>query len=272
MRRPGDRPFDVLLVGSGLGATACAFALARGGARVGFVAGVGRSRSLEADGGIVDPLLVLRAFGEGAPLGDVVTRRQTFTAESVGSTPLLNSVEEMPRRQVYLRLELETWARERTVAAGAEYVEGFIEATVLPAPGDLLEIMSEAGDQTLSAKTIALCEGSDPRISMRAGLRPDYDPEDQLHFAKTIIQRPAGEAVYLTGNTRTSWGMPIGVTLVPLGSGSIVSVVARIENIMRSNRSSSNALEDLLPSRLGIDLGLQGERIHTGVELSALRR
>ncbi|HEV2074074.1 MAG TPA: hypothetical protein VGR29_10585 [Thermomicrobiales bacterium] len=272
MPYPGSRAFDVLLVGSGLGAAACTFELARGGARVGFVAGVGRPRSLEADGGVVDPLLVLRAFGEGAPLGALVTQRQTFMAESVNTAPLLSPVEEMLPRHVYRRLELETWARERAVAAGAEYVEGFIEETVLPAPGELLELISEVGDQTLSAKTIALCEGSDPRISMRARLRPDYDPEDQLHFAKTIIERPAGDAVYLTGNTRTSWGMPIGVTAVPLESGLIVSVVARIENIMRSNRSSTNALEDLLSSSLGFDLGLQGERIDTGVELSALRR
>jgi flavin-dependent dehydrogenase len=272
MRDSGRTPFDVLLVGSGLGATACARALAREGMRVGFVAGVGRSRSLEADGGVVDPQLVLRAFGEGAPLGAVVTQQQMFRADNVDSAPLVSPVEEMPPRQTYRRIELERWARERAVAAGAEYAEGFIEETVPPAPGELLELISEAGDQTLSAGTIALCEGSDPRISMRAGLRPDYDPEDQLHFAKTIIERPAGEAVYSTGNTRASRGMPIGITVVPLEAGLLVSVVARIENIMRCNRSSTNALDDLLASRLGMDLGLQGERIHTGVELSAMRR
>lgn len=268
----GRSQFDVLLIGSGLGATACAYALVQGGKHVGIIAGVGRPRSLEADGGVIDPQLVASAFGEAAPLGHTVSWRQTFSAEDVNAGLQWGVVEEMRPRQTYRRLELESWARQRAIAAGAEYLDGFVEGKVLQAPDETLTLTSEAGDRALTAGTIALCEGSDPRIAMRAGLRPDYDPEEQLHFARTMIAQSPTDVVYRMGSTRTSWGMPITIAIVPLQSSVIVSVAARMENIMRSSRSSVDALNDLLTSRLAEDLRLQGERIHTGVELVAMRQ
>lgn len=264
--------FDVLLVGSGLGATACAHALACGGKRVGFVAGVGRPRSLEADGGLVDPKLVSDAFGDGAPLGEVVKSRKTFRASDVGSAPAFGAVEEMRPRRAYRRHEFERWARQRAIAEGAEYLEGFVEGQVRPTPDGTLMLASESGDQMLAADAIALCEGADPRIPMHAGLRPDYSPEDQLHFARTVVAQSMGEAIYRSGDTRTTWGMPIRVSIVPMEAAVVVSVAARIENVMRSNRSAVNALDDLLSSCMGAELGLQGERVHTEVELVAMRR
>lgn len=268
----GRSQFDVLLIGSGLGATACAYALVQGGKRVGIIAGVGRPRSLEADGGVINPQLVASAFGEAAPLGHTVSWRQTFSAEDVNAGLQWGVVEEMRPRRTYRRLELESWARQRAIAAGAEYLDGFVEGKVLQAPDETLTLTSEADDRALTAGTIALCEGSDPRIAMRVGLRPDYDPEEQLHFARTMIAQSPTDGVYRMGSTRTSWGMPITIAIVPLQSSVIVSVAARMENIMRSSRSSVDALNDLLTSRFAEDLGLQGERIHTGVELVAMRQ
>jgi flavin-dependent dehydrogenase len=177
----------------------------------------------------------------------------------------------MALRRTYRRLELEMWAREQALAAGAVYLDGFIEGQVLPLSSGAVSLTDEANEASLTATRIALCEGSDPRIAMRFGLRPDYSPEEQVHFARTVIARPQGDAVYRSGRTRTSWGMPIGVTIVPLGATTMVAVDTRIENVMRAARSTQEALLDLLSSPLGNALGLSGERIHTGIELTALR-
>ncbi len=264
--------YDVLLLGSGLGATPVARRLAEAGKRVAFLPGVGRSRSLDSDGGLVSEDVISRAFGAGAPLGAEISRHQAFTARTVESLPSVASTEAMPPRRVYRRLELEKWATGRATDAGADYLEDFIEGKLLPAPDNRLRLTEEGGDRAVEATTVGLCEGSDPRIAMRLGLRPDYGPEEQVHFARTVIARPRADDVMLTGDTRTRWGMPIRVMVLPFGSETLVSVVARIENIMRSSHSSRDALEDLLASPLGIHLGLEGPRMHTGMELVALRR
>lgn len=263
--------FDVLLIGSGLGASAAARALALDGQRVGFMEGVGRSRSLESEVGIVDPTLIGDAFGAGAPLGQSIAFRQAFIAESVDQYPTMGAAEVMDRRLVYRRLELELWARDRALQAGAIYLDGFAEGRVLPVESGLLTLTDEASLHSLTATTVGLCEGSDPRIAMRVGLRPDYSPEQQIHFARAIIARPPSDAIYRTGRTRTSWGMPIGVTVIPVGATIMVAVDSRIENVMRSSKSTQEALFDLLASPLGSALGLVGERLHTGIELTALR-
>lgn len=267
-----DFDFDIVFVGTGLGATAPARRLAEEGQRVAIIPGVGRSRSLESDGGMVDPRLVERAFGNGAPLGQVIVSRQGFVAETVEHAPELGPIDAVPPRFTYRRVEIESWAREQAVAAGAKYLDGFIEGRVLPHESGGLTLTEEDNDTGVRAATIVLCEGSDPRIAMRAGLRPDYSPEEQVHFARTILVRPQTAAVYRSGRSRTSWGMPIGVAIIPMGATTLVSVDTRIENVMRATRSTQEALLDLLSSRLGEELGLAGERLHTGIELTALRR
>lgn len=268
-----DHPdFDVILVGMGLGATSVARSLARAGQRVGIVAGVGRSRSPEADGGLVDAELVEQAFGPDAPLGAAVDRRQVFISSNVEGAYTPGGLNLMSPRRAYRRLDLETWARNRAVEAGAIYLEGFVEAQVMPLPTGEMTLVDESGTTSLRARTIVLCEGSDPRIAMRVGLRPDYPPEDQVHFARTVLAAPMDDLVYRHGRTRTSWGMPVGLTVVPLGATTLVAVDSRIENVMRGARSTQEALLDALSSPLGASLGLWGERIHTGMELTALRR
>jgi flavin-dependent dehydrogenase len=167
---------------------------------------------------------------------------------------------------------MELWAKDQALAAGAVFFDGFIEGQVLPLVSGLLTLTDEADERALAARTIVLCEGSDPRIAMRVGLRPDYSPEEQVHFARAIIARPQADAIFRSGRTRTSWGMPIGVSVVPLGATMMVAVDTRIENVMRASRSTQEALLDLLSSPLGDALNLAGERIHTGIELTALRR
>jgi hypothetical protein len=65
--------------------------------------------------------------------------------------------------------------------------------------------------------------------------------------------------------------MPIEVSLIPQSDGTLVSVSTRIENVMRSSRSSKDALEDMLASAAFGFLDVAGERGDTGMELVALR-
>jgi electron transfer flavoprotein-quinone oxidoreductase len=276
MKRSPDHVYDAVLIGVGLASTACARALADAGLRVAIVEGVGRSRSLDADGGMVDPDLVSQAFDaapDEVPLDRPVERLQRFRGDA-GSTIVLEEAKRVAHRQAFSRAELEAWALRQAIARGAEYLDGFVEQTVSPQFDGSLQLTGEDGQRHVSARMIALCEGSDPRIAMRVGLRPDYGPEDQVHFAKTLIEASdtlTREGDYLSGTWRTSWGMPVDVAVVPLTSGAVVSVATRIENVMRCSRSAQNALDDLLGTPSARTLVPDGARDRTGVELVAMR-
>lgn len=271
MTQPSLDDFDVVLIGLGLASTACARELSGGSMRVAVVPGVARSRSPEADGGLIDAQLVSGAFGRGAPLGQRVSMREVFSVGKGSISPALEPAVEMPERRTFRRVELESWALAHATDAGALYLDGFIEGTVLPRQDGSLALTAEGDARQVSARTVVLCEGSDPRIAMRVGLRPDYAPDDQIHFARTILEQAVPSAAYQSGTWRTSWGMPVEASVLPLESGVIVSVAARIENIMRCSRSSFDALEDILASPAAMEMGLTGSRVQSGVELVSLR-
>lgn len=260
---------DILLVGSGLGATAAARGLLAAGYRVVLVPGIGRARSPHIDGGLVDGELVASAFGDGAPLGEVVERQARFRLVSPDRFEV-TTPERIESRRRYRRKDLERWTMEGVVAAGGVFIEDLIEGKALPQPDGSIVLTSERDARMVRAGIMALCEGADPRIPLRVHLRPDYGPEDQLHFARTILHGPS-PGTLLHGSWRTAWGMPVEVALVPQEDGTLVSVATRIENVMRASRSSKDALEDLLRSDAFATLGVEGGRGETGMELMALR-
>lgn len=261
---------DILLVGSGLGSTAAARALAKAGVRVVLITGVGRSRSAQVDGGVIDPALAETAFGVGAPLGEPVTEVSTLT-DTAGGEFAVGSATALSSARRYQRGQLETWAMEQATAAGAVFLDDFVEGHALPVGDEAMVLTSEGNGRILRARLIALCEGADPRIALRVGLRPDYGPEDQLHFARTrFTGRPVEQM--LRGTWRTGWGMPVGVDITPQADGTLVSVVARIENIMRASRSSKDALRALIASPAFGSLGIVGQAGNFSMELVAMRR
>ncbi len=260
---------DVLLVGSGLGATAAACFLARTGHRVALVPGIGSARSPHIDGGVIDASLVDAEFGPGAPLGETVTSFSTIEVSHSGDFTI-SQAERLPSLHLYQRSVLQRWAMDRAISAGAVFMDDFVEGIVLPEGDGVSVLTSERDDRVIQARVIALCEGADPRIALRVGLRPDYGPEDQLHFARVLF---AGRPVdgMLRGSWRTSWGMPVDVMVTPQPEGTLVSVVARIENIMRASHSSKDALRELIASRALASLAIDGEAGDFGMELVALR-
>ncbi len=256
---------DILIVGSGLGATAAAVRLAGGGRSVVLVPGIGRTRSPHVDGGIVDEALVERTFGDEAPLGRSVTEiRQP--GDRFGS----GDVVPVAGQRIYRRATLEQWAMRRAMAAGATFIDDFIEGQAVPHPGGTITLTSERDDRRIRAGIMVLCEGADPRIPLKVRLRPDYGPEDQIHFARTIFHGTVGGRL-VCERWRTGWGMPVEVCMVPQDDGAIVAVSARIENVMRGSRSAKDALEAFLASPEWASLKIAGERGDTGVELIALR-
>lgn len=260
---------DVLIVGSGLGATAAAKGLRESGYRVVLVPGIGRTRSADIDGGVIDRGAVEAAFGGDAPLGppvlSSVTLRMAGPASFGTSNPCRIGV-----RHRYQRSVLEHWAMGRATDAGAVSIDDFVEGRVLPNRDGALTLTSERDSRQVDAGVIVLCEGADPRIAMRVKLRPDYGPEDQLHFGRVMLRGRPLDAV-MRGKWRTGWGMPVDVAMYPQARGTLVSVVTRIENVMRASRSSKDALEDLLASTAFQTLAIDGERGTVGMELVAIR-
>jgi flavin-dependent dehydrogenase len=256
---------DILIVGSGLGATAAAVRLSGGGRSVVMVPGIGSTRSPHVDGGLIDASLVERVFGPGAPLGwPVAEMRQPGERFGAGQ------VSPVSGQRIYRRAALEQWAMSRATAAGATFLGDFIEETAIPQPDGTITLTSERDDRRIRAGIMVLCEGADPRIPLKVRLRPDYGPEDQVHFARTILNGSPFRNL-TRDRWRTGWGMPVEVSVVPQDDGVIVAVSARIENVMRSSRSAKDALEDLLSSPEWAARRLTGERGDTGVELVALR-
>jgi flavin-dependent dehydrogenase len=260
---------EVLLVGCGLGATSAARSLAAAGRDVVLVPGISRTRFPHLDGGVVDASLVQTAFGPGAPLGEVVREEEILRLTS-GRRFEVAQRDFIEPRVIYRRSALETWAMDRAMRAGARFIDDFIEGKALPNSDGSMTLTSERDERTIRAEIIVLCEGADPRIALRVNLRPDYGPEDQIHFARTVIHGATIPALQ-RAQWRAGWGMPVDLTIVPQEDGVIVSVAARIENVMRSSRSSKDALEDFLASPAFDSLNIQGKRGETGVELVALR-
>jgi flavin-dependent dehydrogenase len=260
---------DVVIVGSGLGATALARSLAGAGRSVVLVPGIGRTRSPHLDGGIVTPGTVEAAFGSEAPLGDPVPGFRTVVAVSRDRFEPGESVR-LDDRRAFRRNVLEEWAMERAVEAGAVFLEDVIEGKALPSGDGSMTLTSEQGNRSVRAGLVVLCEGADPRIPLRVKLRPDYGPEDQIHFARTIF-RAAHLQEIVEGTWRTSWGMPLAFRLVPQHDGVLITVVGRIENVMRSGRSTADGLADLQQSPAFASLGIEGAPDNPGMELVALR-
>lgn len=265
-----ERFADFVIIGSGLGAAAAARCAAAAGASVMLIPGIARTRSPHVDGGVVSPELVEQAFGAGAPIGEVTEFRQELVLDGEGSLRP-GAMTAIPSYRVYRRSELELWSIERATAAGTVFLDDFIEDKALPNPDGTLTLASEHDERTIRARTIVLCEGADPRIPLRVRLRPDYGPQEQIHFARTIIRSDVVSSLR-EGRWRTTWGMPVGLALIPQDDGVLVSVSTRIENVMRCGRSAKDALEDFLVSPAFASLNVKGRREETGVELVALRQ
>lgn len=238
---------DVLIIGNGLGAAAIAKRLVPTGASITMLPGAGKSRSTAVDGGVVNPATLVYAFGDGAdaPL------------DLVGDLT------------VFRRDQMESWAL-RKLGESVTHISHGEEREVLPSSLGNLVVSMTTGD-IISARMVILTEGANPKIGIAAGLRPDFEPVDMVHFGRANVMN-VESTEYLCGSWRTSWGMPAGYQIVPQpGNRAIVTVSARIENIMRGQRHAKDALADLLDSDLAVELGIDGPHNDLSMELVPLR-
>lgn len=238
--------FDVLIVGTGLGAAVIARRLSGAGEAVGMVPGVGCARFKHLEAFQIDSALIERAFGS-----------TTFAPLQV-----INGV------QVAQRDQLERWAIER-ISGEVDVLLDFEESRVVPNHRDGLDLIDVSGTRTLSARLILLTEGANPKIGIAAGLRPDFAPEDMIHFGRAFV---SGAKVnrFMNGAWRTSWGMPAWYSATPWNDGAFVSASARIENIMRASRDGRDTLRDMLDSPFAEELDVYDFQGEVGMELVPL--
>lgn len=239
--------FDTIIIGMGPGAAAIAHRIAGTGARIAMTPGVGCARFKHLDGGLVTTASLESAFGTsvGAPLQQVRTHT------------------------VFRRDLLEAWTTDQ-VRDRVTIVEGFDDLRVVPHEGGRYAVHEESGIRVLVGRQVILTEGASPKIGIAAGIRPDFEPEDLLHFGRMIV--PGVQASNpVSGAWRTSWGMPAWYTVVPHPEGAIVGASARIENIMRIGRDGREVVKDFLRSPLGDHLGLHVEPATVGMELVPLQ-
>lgn len=239
--------FDIVIIGMGLGAAAIAHCVAGTGARVAMTPGVGCARFKHLDGGVLSPESLAAAFGpdDGTPL------------------------HQQGAHTVFRRDSLESWAIDQ-VRDRVTVVPNFDDLRVVPHEGGGYAVHEESGERVLVGRYIILTEGASPKIGMKAGIRPDFEPEDLLHFGRVIL--PDVQVVApVSGEWRTSWGMPAWYTVVPHPYGAIVGASARIENIMRVGRDGREVVKDFLRSPLGRQLGLTEAAGAVGMELVPLR-
>lgn len=238
---------DVLIIGMGIGAAAFARQLIATGASVSMLPGVGCARFNHLDGGVIDLDLLERTFGdtEAAP------------------------VHRVGPHHVFRRDQLESWAVAR-ITDTVTVVDGFSDGRAILDENGHTIVIDESGEQSILAKRVVLTEGANPKIGMAYHLRPDFEPEDMIHYGRTVM--PGCEiAEPIAGAWRTSWNMPAWYTAVPHPDGVIVGASARIENIMRAGRDGRAILADLLAGPMASRLGLTGKPGQIGMELVPLR-
>lgn len=236
---------DVLIIGSGIGASAIARRLVDAGADVAMITGVGCARFKHLDGGVIDRSLLDAAFGE------------------TGAAPLQQS----DKATVFRRNLLETWA---VAKSGVVHHDGFNEGKCLPNDRGEYTVVDESGAQSIQARLVLLTEGANPKIGMAARLRPDFAPEDMVHFGRAFVAGARlNRAIY--GDWRTSWNMPAWYSAVPVEGGALVSASTRIENVMRSSRDGRDTLRDLLDSPFAEELDVFDFTGEIGMELVPLQ-
>ena len=239
--------FDIVIIGMGLGAAAIAHRAAATGARIVMTPGVGCARFKHLDGGLVAASTLVEAFGtaDGAP------------------------VHQVGEHTVFRRDALESWATDQ-VRDRVTVVPDFDDLRVVPHESGGYAVHEERSERILVGRQVVLTEGASPKIGMKAGIRPDFEPEDLLHFGRVILPGvQVGQP--MSGEWRTSWGMPAWYSVVPHPDGAIVGASARIENIMRVGRDGREVVQDFLRSPLGRQLGLTEAADAVGMELVPLR-
>lgn len=238
---------DVIILGTGIGACAIANQLRRTGAHIVMMPGVGRARFKHLEGGIIEPRILQRAFGDMA----------SAPVRSIGA------------QTVFRRDQLEDWALDQ-VRPHVEVLTDFDEARVIPHDSGQSSLQNDAGDKSIRANSMVLTEGANPKIGIAHRLRPDFSPSDLIHFGRTIVPGVSIDAPQ-TGEWRTSWNMPAWYSLIPLPEGVAVGLSTRIENVMRSSRDGRVVLSDFLESPLAQQLGVAGTPDEIGMELVGLR-
>ena len=240
--------FDIVIIGTGIGAASIAHRLSRTGASVAMVPGVGRSRFKQLDGGLMLSRQLEDAFGTsmGAPI------RSNGNIRTV------------------LRHELEAWAID-LVRPHVTILGDFEDHKVVPIDADTVALQEESGRREIIARQLILTEGASPKIGIAAGIRPDFEPEDLIHFGRTVIS-DASLSTFVSGSWRTTWGMPAWYSAIPHPDGAIVSASARIENIMRAGKDGREVLADFLQSTIARDVGLPDSAGTIGMELVPLRQ
>ena len=237
---------DVAIIGVGLGATAIARRLAETGSRIVMLQGAGCARFKHLEGAIVDPSILEDAFG------------------SISTAPLTK----IGSHYVFRRDQLEAWAVEQ-IAQSVEIVSDFEEASTIPHDTGKTTIVDATGEHAVLANSIVLTEGANPKIGIAARLRQDFEPEDMIHFGRTIV-KGAQISVPATGVWRTQGNMPSRYMLIPQPDGVSVGVSVRIENVMRAGRDGRAILAEFLKSDMAEDLGIHGDHAEIGMELVPL--
>lgn len=237
---------DVIIIGMGLGAAAIAKRVAQTGSHIVMLPGAGRARFKHLEGGIVDPAILRDAFGD------------------ISSAPLML----IGTHHVFRRDQLEAWAIEQ-ITDSVEIVSGFEESYTIPHDTGKTTIVDDTGEKALSANSIVLTEGANPKIGIAARLRRDFPPEDMIHFGRTIVPGVQIESPQ-TGTWRTQSNMPARYYAIPQPDGASVSISVRIENVMRSGRDGRDVLMEFLESAKAQELGISGDHGEIGMELVPL--
>lgn len=237
---------DVIIIGMGLGAAAIAKRLVQTGSNIVMLPGAGYARFKHLEGGVVDPSILREAIG------------------NTSSAPLTT----IGRYHVFRRDQLEEWAIEQ-LGSSVQVITDFEEARTIPHDTGKTSILDDSGQRRIEASSIVLTEGSNPKIGIAARLRRDFDPEDMIHFGRTMVRGATIDAP-TTGAWRTTGNMPARYILIPQPDGVSVSVSVRIENVMRAGRDGRAVLKEFLTSPKARELGVHGEHGEFGMELVPL--
>lgn len=240
------RDCDVVIVGMGLGAAAIAQRLSQAGLRIIMIEGAGCARFKHLEGAVVDPAILSEAFGD------------------ITSAPIT----EINGHHVFRRDQLESWAVSQ-LHDSVEIVRDFEEARTIPHDSGRTTLVDATGNQSILASAIVLTEGANPKIGIAARLRQDFDPEDMIHFGRTMVTG-AKVSEPRTGTWRTTGNMPARYFLIPQPDGVSVSVSVRIENVMRAGRDGRAILAEFLESEMASEFGIKGEHGEIGMELVPL--
>lgn len=190
--------FDVIVAGAGLAGTSAAYTLAKAGLNVALIERGDFPGAKNVMGGVIyrQPMeKVMPGWWREAPLERPITDERIYVLTPDGMVQLgyknARLREEPYHAFTVLRAKFDRWYADKAVQAGALLIaETAVEDVIRDGRGQIVGVRTNRPDGDLYADVVIAADGVNSLLSKKAGLHPEWRPDQVALATKEIISLP----------------------------------------------------------------------------------